>query len=109
MHVFLFCIATCFQGVTFLGFPALRAIISDLVSADDVGKFYVYYTNNDIVIIGAVFVITGSVQTAALLCSTVVLNIVYRPETIIEGHVVNARIVFWITAGIWALSLPLIV
>ena len=59
-------------------------------------------------IIGAVFTITGSVQTAALLCSTVVLNIVYRPETVIEGHTVNARIVFWITAGIWTSSLPLV-
>ena len=38
LHQFHFIIATGLQGITFLGFPALRAIISELVSADDVGE-----------------------------------------------------------------------
>ena len=59
--------------------------------------------------LGAVFTITTSVQIVAVMISTVVLNSLYRPESLINGHIVDTGIVFWIMAGFWALSIPLIV
>ena len=40
--------------------------------------------------------------------STVLFNKAYHPEAEVNGHHYNAGIVFWITAGLWAAVIPLI-
>lgn len=40
--------------------------------------------------------------------SSVLFNKVYHPKDVVNGHTVNAGIVFWIAAAIWAGAIPLI-
>ena len=67
---------------------------------------YVLKINTSIA--GAVFSITSSLQMIASIGSSVLFNKLYHPKDVVNGHTVNAGIVFWIAAGIWAGSIPLI-
>ena len=40
--------------------------------------------------------------------STIVFNKIYKPETVISGHKINAGIAFWVMASTWATSIPLL-
>ena len=57
---------------------------------------------------GAVFTISSSFQMVASVISTIVFNEIYKPETVISGHKINAGIAFWVMASMWATSIPLL-
>ena len=57
---------------------------------------------------GAILTITASIQMFASVGSTILFNKVYHPEAEVNGHHYNAGIVFWITAGLWAAVVPLV-
>ena len=58
--------------------------------------------------LGTIFSITASLQMIAAIGSTVLFNEVYHPQAVINGYTVNSGVVFYITAGIWALAIPLV-
>ena len=58
------------------------------------------------VTLGAVFSITGSIQTISGLLCTVALSEVYRPELLVRGRVENPGIPYWILTALWAASIP---
>ena len=41
--------------------------------------------------------------------ASILFNEVYHPEAVVNGHNINAGVIFWISAGIWALNIPLVV
>ena len=57
---------------------------------------------------GAIFTISSSFQMVASDISTIVFNKIYKPETVISGHKINAGIAFWVMASTWATSIPLL-
>lgn len=61
-----------------------------------------------VVYAGAIFSITASFQMLASIGSTVLFNKVYHPQADVNGHHVNAGIVFWIIAGFWGTAIPFV-
>ena len=59
-------------------------------------------------IVGSAFSIATSLQVSASVVCAVVSNEIYHPQITRNGHKNNAGIVFWVMAGSWALTLPLI-
>ena len=61
-----------------------------------------------VIIIGAILTITSALQSLASVGASILFNKVYHPQSVVNGHTVNAGIVFWIAAGIWVAVIPLI-
>ena len=57
---------------------------------------------------GVVLTVTASIQLFASVGSAVLFNEIYHPETKVNGHHYNPGIIFWISAGCWAVIIPLI-
>jgi PCFT/HCP family folate transporter-like MFS transporter 1/3 len=78
------------QSLFILTYPTMRAIISSLVSSECQGS---------------VFSIATGLQSIAAMISTVVCNEVYRPQI---GSTNSSGVIFWVMAGAWSATLPLI-
>ena len=61
-----------------------------------------------VIIIGAVLTITSALQSLASVGASILFNKTYHPQSVVNGHAVNAGIVFWISAGIWIAIVPFI-
>ncbi|XP_019849085.1 PREDICTED: hippocampus abundant transcript-like protein 1 [Amphimedon queenslandica] len=86
-------VAGVFGGVSFITFPAIRSILTELVPSQN---------------LGAVFSITASLQTLISIGSTVLYNEVYHPQANIKGHTYHAGTMFWIAAGFWGATIPIL-
>lgn len=40
--------------------------------------------------------------------ASILFNEVYHPEAVVNGRHINAGVIFWVSAGIWALNIPLV-
>lgn len=87
----------------------MRAILAGLIDPKDYGELFrsSHYLSS-FYCIGSVLTITASIQLLASIGSTVLFNEVYHPQAEVNGHHINAGIVFWITAGFWAVAIPLV-
>lgn len=54
------------------------------------------------------FSLVIALQILSTIITTVVTNEIYHPQVTYDGHNNNAGIVFWVMAGAWILTLPLI-
>ena len=57
---------------------------------------------------GSVLTLSSAFECITSSGSSVLFNEVYHPEAVINGHNINAGVIFWISAGIWALNIPLV-
>uniref|UniRef100_A0A1X7VW36 Major facilitator superfamily (MFS) profile domain-containing protein n=1 Tax=Amphimedon queenslandica TaxID=400682 RepID=A0A1X7VW36_AMPQE len=83
-----------FLSIRDIGFPVMRSMLALYVSP----KLY-----------GSVLTLASALEAVSSSGASILFNEVYHPEAVVNGHNINAGVIFWVSAGIWALNIPLII
>ncbi|XP_019850555.1 PREDICTED: uncharacterized protein LOC109581154 [Amphimedon queenslandica] len=82
-----------FLSIRDIGFPVMRSMLALYVSP----KLY-----------GSVLTLVSALEAVSSSGASILFNEVYHPEAVVNGHNINAGVIFWVSAGIWAINIPLV-
>ena len=104
------CKAGGFLSLRDMGFPILRSLLTSYTSSEMYGEYYGESMTAIIFsfFVGSVLTISSAIEAFSSSGSSILFNEVYHPEAVVNGHNINAGVIFWISAGIWALNIPLV-